>query len=201
MELSQELPKYETSGISGHTLPIEEIVLQFENNTIFYACPEIKDLFWEMMIIDCLINNNDRNKNNWGLLQDRKTNTFVPAPIYDNGAAFVSKHTDEKLSRLLSNNAAFNNSVLNGMCYYTIGSKMVNFKNFFERIKQTEMSVYTEKAALRLLPIIMDRFSEIETFINDLPNEENGIEIISNIKKEFFIKSMQVRINKILLNI
>lgn len=200
-ELSQILPKYEHSGISQHTLPIEEIVLQFTHNMIFNMCPEVKELFWDMIIVDCLINNNDRNKNNWGLLQDLNSNVFKPAPVYDNGASFVSKHSDEKLKRLLANEAAFNNSVLNGLCYYTIDNKLVNFKNFFSKIKQTEMSPYLENAAKRVIPVITDRFTEIKAFIELLPNTEDGIEIISDIKKQFFIKSMEVRIERILMNI
>lgn len=97
------LPEYKSKGISSHTVPIEEIILQFKENSIFINNPESQKLFWEVLIIDCLINNNDRNKNNWGFLYDPSLNTYCPAPIYDNGASFVSKHSDEKLLKLLSN--------------------------------------------------------------------------------------------------
>ena len=197
-ELSRLLPKYESSAISQHTLPIEEIVLQFENNEIFMECPEIQMLFWDMMIVDCLINNNDRNKNNWGLLQDQKVNSFTPAPVFDNGAAFVSKHSDEKLSRLLANEAAFNNSVLNGMCYYTVDNKLINFKNFFIRAKEYPLYAYVEAARNRVLPVIIEKMPEIESFIANIPVAEDEIQIISNVKKEFFIRSMRVRIDKII---
>ena len=197
INLKSSLPPYISEGISTHTIPIEEIIVQFNENEIFKICPEIKNLFWDMMVVDYIINNNDRNKNNWGLLKDNDTNTFAVAPIYDNGASFVSKHTDEKLERLLNDEKALENSVLNGMCYYTIDSKLVNFLNLFKGLRNKDLSTDLDQAIERVKAKTNNKWGEIEDFINKIPETENNIEIISKTKKSFFIKSMEIRINNI----
>ena len=150
-----------------------------------------------MMVIDYIINNNDRNKNNWGLLKDNDSNSFIIAPVYDNGASFVSKHTDEKLERLLNDEKALENSVLNGMCYYTIDNKLVNFLNLFKGLRNNNLSSDLDQAIERVKGKINDKWDEINNFIIDIPETENDIEIISKTKKNFFIKSMKIRIDNI----
>lgn len=197
-ELKTSLPEYKTKGISSHTIPIEEIILQFEENSIFTNNPKSQELFWEILVIDCLINNNDRNKNNWGFLYDFLTNEYGSAPIYDNGASFVSKHSDEKLLKLLSNQSALENSALNGMCYYTVDNELLNFRNFFRKLKENHLDGQLNKALKVVVPKIASKWNDIKFFINNLPCEENGIKIISDIQKQFFIKTIEIRFEKLI---
>ena len=197
-ELKQSLPEYKTKGISSHTVPIEEIILQFRENNIFATNKDSKRLFWEILVIDCLINNNDRNKNNWGLLFDSQNSKYKIAPIYDNGASFVSKHSDEKLQKLLSNQSALENSALNGMCYYTVDNELVNFRNFFKRLKANKLDNDLNNALKVVIPKIEKKWNEIKSFIMAIPNQENGIRIISDVQKEFFIKTMKIRFEQLL---
>lgn len=197
-ELKKSLPEYKSKGISSHTVPIEEIILQFKENSIFINNPESQKLFWEVLIIDCLINNNDRNKNNWGFLYDPSLNTYRPAPIYDNGASFVSKHSDEKLLKLLSDQSSLENSALNGMCYYTVNNELLNFRNFFRRLKENHLDEQLKEALHSVISKITTKWDDIKSFINDLPCEENEIRIISDIQKQFFIKTMEIRFKKLI---
>lgn len=197
-ELKQSLPEYKTKGISTHTVPIEEIILQFEENNIFTSNKNSKKLFWEILIIDCLINNNDRNKNNWGFLFDSQSRTYGIAPIYDNGASFVSKHSDEKLQKLLSNQSALENSALNGMCYYTVDNELVNFKNFFKKLKAKNLDADLNDALKVVVPNIDKKWETIKLFINSIPNQENEIKIISDVQKDFFIKTMKIRLEQLI---
>lgn len=112
----------------------------------------MKNLFWDMLVIDCIINNNDRNKNNWGLLYDTLSKTYSLAPIYDNGASFVSKHSDEKLLGIMSSDSKMKNSVLNGMCYYTIDNEVMNFKNFFKKLELKQLDEDLKLAIQRVVP-------------------------------------------------
>lgn len=198
IELNNRLPIINKENYLEHTLSIEEVILQFKYNEIFKCVPDIKHRFWCMLIIDCLINNNDRNKNNWGLLENVHSKTFSIAPIYDNGSAFVSKHTDEKLERLLADDNIFKNSVLNGMCYYTVRRKLSNFDNFFKNLKENNLDEDLRKVAKELVPLIQNKMQEITNFINNLPTSEQGIEIISETKKKYFIRSMNVRLEEII---
>ena len=45
IKLNESLPKYKSSGISQHSIKIEEILLQFEMNDLFKNNQKIKDLF------------------------------------------------------------------------------------------------------------------------------------------------------------
>ena len=183
------------NSLDAHSVPIEEVMLQFEENEIFKNNSYVKEHFWDMLVIDCIINNNDRNKNNWGLLYNIKTDKYDIAPIYDNGASFVSKHSDEKLANIMSSEAKMNNSVLNGMCYYSFDGEAVNFKNFFKKLRESNVDKDLNDAIKRVIPNFKTHWNEIKNFINNIPSEENNLKIISNIQKEFFIKSMDIRVN------
>jgi hypothetical protein len=39
-------------------------------NPVLQCIPDIVDRFWEQVIVDALINNNDRNNGNWGVLYE-----------------------------------------------------------------------------------------------------------------------------------
>ena len=195
--LNENLPKYKSSGLSQHSIKIEEIILQFKENEIFKNKPEIIDLFWDMLVIDCIINNNDRNKNNWGLLYDSINHIYDIAPVYDNGASFVSKHTDDKLLGIMSTEEKMKNSVLNGMCYYTIDNELLNFKKFFRRLKEKSLDSELILATNRVLAKFREHWDEISEFIKKIPNEDQSLVVITDVQKEFFIKSMKIRLNDI----
>jgi hypothetical protein len=42
--------------------------------------------FWDMFVIDLIIDNFDRNNSNWGILTDQRT--FRLTPVFDNGSCF-----------------------------------------------------------------------------------------------------------------
>ena len=150
-----------------------------------------------MLVIDCIINNNDRNKNNWGLLYDLENETYLLAPVYDNGASFVSKHTDEKLLRIMSTEEKMKNSVLNGMCYYTIDNELMNFKKFFIKLEEKSLDTNFKIAVDRVLNKFREKWEEIQEFINKIPREDQSLIVITDVQKEFFIKSMKIRLNQI----
>ena len=54
-----------------------------------------KGVFWKCAVIDCFINNNNRNNGNWGLLYEE--GKYRLAPIYDNGAALSNKLSDKQI--------------------------------------------------------------------------------------------------------
>ena len=197
IKLNESLPKYKSSVILEHSIKIEEILLQFEMNDLFKDNQDIKNLFWEMLVIDFIINNNDRNKNNWGLLYNKDDKSYKPAPIYDNGSSFVSKHTDEKLLGIMSTESKMNNSVLNGMCYYTIDNMVMNFKNFFETLHIKNLDKDLNNAIDIVKDKIVDSWNNIVKFIKEIPNDEEGLKIISDVQKKFFVESMRIRINYI----
>lgn len=69
-----------------------------------------REYFFDIVIIDGLINNNDRNKGNFGLLF--KNGEYKLAPVFDNGASSYSKTSDERLKIRLNDNNALEQSFL-----------------------------------------------------------------------------------------
>lgn len=59
--------------------------------------------YLEMLIFDCLIGNNDRHDENWGLLYGATIKKLRLAPIYDNASCLTSGETEEKVEQLLKN--------------------------------------------------------------------------------------------------
>lgn len=83
------------------------------------------------------------------------------------------------------------------MCYYTIDNVVMNFKKFFETLHTKNLDEELNNAIDRVKSKIVNSWSSIIEFINDIPNDEHGIKIISNVQKKFFIESMRIRIKYI----
>ena len=98
--VEMELLKLSSSNTHQGT-DIDEVLIIMNNNEYFKKVPELKERFWDMFIVDAFINNNDRNYNNWGLILNNDTLELRVAPVYDNGAAFYSKSSDERIDNIL----------------------------------------------------------------------------------------------------
>ena len=89
------------------------------------------------------------------------------------------------------------NSVLNGMCYYTIDNSLMNFRKFFEILRIKNMDKDLNIAINNVKCKMESSWNSIVDFINNMPNNEDGLIIISDVQKKFFIESMRIRINYI----
>ena len=89
------------------------------------------------------------------------------------------------------------NSILNGMCYYTIDNVVMNFKKFFVTLHTKNLDKDLNNAIDIVRDKIVNSWNSIVQFINDIPNDDEGLKIISNVQKKFFIESMRIRINYI----
>lgn len=198
-ELDKKLPVTRDPVIYAHKTRIEEVILQFDKNKIFKDRPSQIEKFWDMIVIDYIINNNDRNKNNWGMLQNKQTGELFDCPIYDNGGAFYNKHSDAKMNRLLSNRDLLMNSATNAISHFSCLSKRVNFKKMYDYLKENNYHQDLDKAITKLTPIIVNKLPEIKKFIDNIPLEENKLQIISKTQKEFFYKTLEVRVKEVII--
>ena len=188
--------KLESSTTSNYGIDINEIMLIMDNNPTFIKNPELRKRFWVMFLIDAFIGNNDRNNGNWGILYNEVSNTSRIAPVYDNGASFSSKLSDYKISNIMNNDDSFINSVyLSRVCSFYEFDKKINPLKYIEKMDNLELN----EVIIEIVPKInLDKIHEI---IYELPNNINDIEVISEIKKEFYYKSLEYRYNNILLPI
>lgn len=179
---------------TGDNVNLEELMLHLKVNP-FLSAPEVSQRFWESIIIDILIDNNDRNNGNWGLLYDQQTESYTLAPVYDNGNAFFSKASEERINEYL-NNPNFETLAVGGRTIYTYQKHLLSAK------KILTLEIPALKAAINtVIPNIHKHFSEIEEMIEDIPNEYHGMNVCSEPRKELYIKSMKIRMEKILLPI
>ena len=62
------------------------MLLHIDYNDILNSVKGLKERFWDCVVVDALINNNDRNDENWGILRCNGRDRL--APIFGNGTSF-----------------------------------------------------------------------------------------------------------------
>jgi len=170
---------------------LNEILFQLENNTILKTIPKIKEFFWDMVVTDMVIYNNDRNEDNWGVIKYKNENIYKLAPIFDNGNSFNSKVDDERICLIMEDQNRLLSSAKNGITAYESDDG--------ERITIIDLLKTNNEDFLNSLHRISNLFDqkiiEIENFINDIPDSFNDIEIMSKLRKDYYVKTMKIRIN------
>lgn len=125
-----------------------------------------REYFFDIVIIDGLINNNDRNKGNFGLLF--KNGEYKLAPVFDNGASFYSKTSDERLKIRLNDNNALEQSFLYTQTVYILDDKELKFRdilNLDNEVKK-EKEYYYKSMKARLNNLIIPGYKALK----NLPN-------------------------------
>ena len=138
----------------------------------------IKEKFWEMFVIDSLIGNTDRQNRDWGILVNVKSNEAKFAPIYDCGSCLNPILEDKQIEKL--NETELKNLAIN--CYSCLkeNGKKINYMTYIKGMKNEECN----KAISRVFKRI-----DIEK-INKLID---SIDCISNKRKEFYKKIIEIR--------
>ena len=141
-----------------------------------------------------LINNNDRNEDNWGIIKYKKENEYNLAPIYDCGNCFYGKSSDEKIGLIMSSEERLNSSALNGITAYEDdnGERITNI----DIIKYIEK--YNPKTIERVVTNIKSKLNNIKDFINSIPNKYKNIDIISDVRKNYYFNTLMIRLDSIL---
>lgn len=186
-ELSEILERSFSSTGSDRMVDVDETLLHLAHNRILSKVEGVAERFWDCAVIDILINNNDRNNGNWGLLYEN--GTYCLAPIFDNGAAFSNKVSEEKISRILQREEILTQSSINIITGYGKDDKQLTARKFLE-LEYPELKI----AVMKNVPLIEERFAEITDFINGIPETFQGYDIISPQRKKLYIKSMEIRL-------
>ena len=167
---------------------INEIEFQLKHNTVLSKIKNAKDRFWDVVLIDMLINNNDRNEDNWGIIKYKKEDSYKLSPIYDCGNSFYGKTSDERIADIMSSEEKLMSSSLNGITAYEDDNE--------KRISNLDIIKYVKKnnpdSITRVLKIVNDNLEQIKGFINNIPYDYNDIVIMSEIRKEYYIKTLEI---------
>lgn len=173
---------------------LEEINVIMNNNIYFKNIPELKNRFWDMFVVDALINNNDRNEGNWGLILNKNTKELRVAPVYDNGASFYNKMDIEKCIELLEDKRKFIQTAYDSaISKFREEGRTINPLKYIESTKSKDLN----EALVRIIPKI--DLNKIKNIFEQLPEEINGIKTISNKQKEVYYRILEYRFNNILL--
>lgn len=173
---------------------INEVIFQLKHNEVFKKIDGATQRFFEMIIIDMLINNSDRNEDNWGVIKFKNTNTYKLAPIYDCGNAFYGKSSEEKIENLMNNEQKIKSSALNGVTAFEDdnGDRITN--TTLLDIENSDLN----KAIIKVYNNIILNLDKIKDFINSIPEYFENILIMSNLRKTYYIKTLELRLNEIL---
>lgn len=179
---------FSTSNLVGTDL--YEILLVMDNNTYFEKVPELHERFWDMFVVDALINNNDRNDSNWGLVINHDTLDLRIAPVYDNGASFYSKTGDEKLSIIL-NDALKKKQVLydSAISAFLLHGKIINPIKYIEDMD----NVFCDNAILRVFPKI--DLNKIKELFDSIPDSYDGVAVFSKEQRALYYESIEYKYN------
>ena len=170
---------------------IEDVYSVIDNTKIIKNKEEIIKSFWDMFVADALIGNPDRHLDNWGLLYNIKTNSYIFSPIYDCGSCLHALFSNEKKEKILANKIEMKNVAYNIKSAYSINHRRIFYSEIFKNPPKD-----LKGAILRIAPRIdMDKINAI---IDSVP-------AISDVDKQFFKESIKIRkeliIDKALENI
>ena len=185
-----------SSSDSNLNHDFEEVQIIMEKNPYFKSIPSLKERFWDMFVIDAFIGNNDRNEGNWGLILNKETNDLRLAPVFDNGASFYNKSNDDKLSSIYRDNFKFKQSVYDSsISIYTLNGKQINPLKYIENMNNNECN----KAILRIIPKI--NINKIISIFEEIPKEYNGLPVLSEMQKTYYLSSLEYKYNNVLIPI
>ena len=192
-DTNQEImEKRDTSYFSASN--INEIIFQLDHNTILSTIPLIKEKFRDMVLIDALINNNDRNEDNWGVIKHKSEKTYEFAPIYDCGNCFYGKTSEDRIVNILNDNTRLLNSALNCItAFEDDNEKQITIKELFS-LNNLDLKISLQK----MRSVVKERFNEIISFINSIPTSYKDMLIMSDERKTYYIATLKIRIEKLL---
>lgn len=182
-----------TSSSSGDRVQLQELLLHFKHNSVLNKVEGVEKHFWETVVIDILIDNNDRNNGNWGILFDFDKNIYQLAPVYGNGNAFSNKASDEDIERYL-HEPDVENRLLGGRTAYDYNGKTMSAKRILE-IGNSDL----ENAIRKVVPIIKEKISDILDFIDEIPETFNNQIVCSQIRKNYYKLGLITRLEKLLI--
>ncbi len=137
-----------------------------------------KQEFWNMFVIDSLIGNTDRHNGNWGFLLNKTTGEAEFSPIYDCGSALNPMLEEEEIKKL--SETELKNLAIN--CYSCLkeNGKKINYMEYIKQRKNEQCNDAIKRIFLKI------NIQEINKFID-------GVEGISEIRKEFYKKIIEIR--------
>ena len=190
----------ENEDTSGSGCNLKNVLKIISENPFLQTVEGVEERFWNMFVIDAFIGNSDRNNGNWGIIRSPSGHNRL-SPVYDNGNSFNNKWDEKKFEKFLFNKEDFKReSYIGKVCIFTETGKDGEEHpiNPFKIIVNKEYEKLSN-AIIEVIPRIYKKKDEIVDFINDIPNEFMGINVISSVQKKFYCEILRSRYNDVLL--
>lgn len=188
-----ELLANESSSGSGDGTNLKVVLAVIEKNKVLKNVEGVKERFWDMFVVDALINNNDRNNGNWGVIMHCDSSKSL-TPVYDNGNCFNNKASPLKLLNIFKDkNQLENIAYKSTFCIYSgDDNKLINPNQFILSAENEDCN----KAVKR----IFERFDlhKIYKIIDEIPCEYHKIPVLDDIYKVFIKVTLRLRKEDIL---
>lgn len=169
----------------GNNLDFLITIDKIKNNK-FIDSKLFLERFYNMFIIDTLINNNDRHYGNFGIIEN--LGKYTLAPVYDNGSSFYNKLDNDKVVDFLTNEEKFISSVYESrVSIFELNGKKINPYKLIESMKYEGLN----NAVKRIVPLI--DLEDIFEIIDSIPES-----IFSSNMKLFYKKSFSYGYTKLL---
>lgn len=170
---------------NGYGTELQEVIETIENQVI-YDEKELMEFFWNMFIADSLVGNFDRHNGNWGFLINENLKKIEIAPIYDCASCLYPQLEDEQMQKIINNNEEMEARVfVFPTSALKVDDKKINYYEYISSLQNEECN----KALIRIVPKI--NMKKINEIIENTP-------YISEIRKEFYKKILNIRYEKIL---
>ena len=188
------LLKEKLAALNAYPESIQETLLQLSYNTILQSIPLVKEKFWEIVIIDLLINNLNRTDEDCGLIKYKDKSQYKLAPIFDCGNSFYGNISEEDFTYLLKDEKLLINTALEGITTFKDNNgKYISLVEFFSlNIEEIQSS----KSKIRTL--INNKLDKIISFFNSIPTYYKDISIMSDQRKAYYIATLKIRVEKLL---
>ena len=185
-ELRKLLDQTIQSTGSNHFTNLSVIQIHLSHNPAIKNIPKIKERFWDCLVIDGWINNNDRNNEDWGILRSKLGD--ILSPVYDNGSSFWPNVSEEKLQSMLKDSRLLLDAAVHGVTAYSLDG--IHNAYFSDILQQDIPELH--QAIKRVVPIILQKISDCMELIESVPEQSNGFPIISSTRKEVYKQSLQL---------
>ena len=182
-----EFEKFENASIEPNPFKreLKDIFHIVESGVYNIDLDELKEKFWDMFIIDCLIANTDRHNCNWGFLKNIKEEKLTFSPIYDCGSCLFSTYTDEDMEQCLNNSTKILDCIKNTSSAIRDNGARIKYYEFITSLENKDCN-----------SALMRMYNKID--LNKIFDLIESIDVISKIRKEFYKKVIEEKYNKIL---
>lgn len=178
---------------SKHCVNFNEVLIHLKYNPTLKNIKGLNERFWDCIVIDGLINNNDRNNGNWGVIGSSKGTRLCP--VFDNGASFSPNVPDNKMISKLNDRDRLIKAACDGVSVYSLDGE---HKTRFADLIKLDIEPL-KKAIEKNVPLINEKFPEILHMIDEIPETYEGHKIISAERKEVYKRELATRKELILV--